>query len=403
VVSPRWHQLRACSVIGAAHRRQDKPCQDASLSATLPATGGNLQLLVVADGHGSARYRLSHRGSALACQVTQEAVQTWLACTPLSQPERWRDLLTQELPASIQQRWLEAIAADWQTQPEASQEAFSPLPYGTTLGLVLLAPQWWGCTGVGDWDLAGVDVEGQAVLLSEEREHSGGEATGSLCQPPEQQGWPMRAQLQRLEQPTELRALLLSTDGVRKSCATDADYLQLCAELVNLRDPQELEQGLNHITECGSGDDVSIAMALQADGPAKRQAWLKPRTGLGVLLLAAGLGLGAWLMAHRETPLQAQARELCANPQQIPANLNQRRGQFQALLHNPQLSVQLQQQASTDPLGALIASSQEGTIAGCAALNAELSRQWQRARTPAAPANGKMPPAAAPGAAPGKP
>jgi hypothetical protein len=256
---------------------------------------------------------------------------------------------------------------------------------------------------VGDWDLAGVDVEGQAVLLSEEREHSGSEATGSLCQPPEQQGWPMRAQLQRLEQPTELRALLLSTDGVRKSCATDADYLQLCAELVNLRDPQELEQGLNHITACGSGDDVSVAMALRTDAPPPRRAWLKPRASWGVLL-AAGLGLGSWLLlATRDTPLQAQVRQLCAKPEQIPANLNQRRGQFQALLKNTQLAKQLQRQASTDPLGALIASSQGGPIAGCAALNAELSRQWQRARPPAAPAKGKMPAAAAPGAAPEHP
>jgi len=141
VVRPRWHHLQACSVIGAAHRRQQKPCQDASLSVELKGGGGSLQLLVVADGHGGSRYRLSHRGSALACQVAQDAVEHWLTCTPLADPERWRQLLEQELPATIHQRWLAAIAADWPLQPEAQHEAFSPLLYDRTLGLVLLTPQ----------------------------------------------------------------------------------------------------------------------------------------------------------------------------------------------------------------------------------------------------------------------
>jgi hypothetical protein len=102
-------------------------------------------------------------------------------------------------------------------------------------------------------------------------------------------------------------------------------------------------------------------------------------------------------MTRQETPLQAQARQLCANPAQIPTNLNQRRAQFKALLARPQLAGQLLQPTSADPLGALIAASQNGPIAGCTALNAELSRQWQRARAAAAPAKGKMPAAAAPG------
>jgi hypothetical protein len=407
VVSPSWQHLRACSVIGASHRRQNKPCQDASLSTMLIGTDGQLQLLAVADGHGSARYRLSHRGSALACQVAQEAVETWLACTPLAQPERWRRLLEQELPASIQERWLEAIAADWGQQPQNEEEAFSPLLYGSTLGLVLLAPQWWGCTGLGDWDLAAVPSKGPAVLLSEEQEHSGSEATGSLCQPPEQQGWSQRAQVQPLEAHNDLRALVLSTDGVRKSCATDADYRQLCAALLDVRDRQELAQGLAHITEAGSGDDVSLAIAQRAGRPKRRRSGGVLPPGLWrwllLVLAAAGVGLGAWRMARQETPLQAQARQLCANPEQIPSNLNQRQAQFNALLEQPQLASQLQQPTSRDPLGALIAASQSGPIPGCAALNAELRRQWERARATAVPAKGKMPGAAAPAAAPTNP
>jgi hypothetical protein len=403
VVSPRWQHLQACSVIGAAHRRQQKPCQDASLSVELKGRGGNLQLLVVADGHGGSRYRLSHRGSALACQVSQEAVEQWLSTTPLTEPERWRQLLEQELPAAIHQSWLAAISADWALQPDAEHEPFSPLLYGSTLGLVLLTPQWWGCTGIGDWDLSAIDQQGQAALLSEEREHSGSEATGSLCQELDQQLWHERTQLQPLGAQTDLQALVLSTDGVRKSCATDADYLQLCAALLDLRDRQELEQGLAHITQAGSGDDVSLAIAHRASK--QRRSSVLPRGWRWLLLLlaASGVGLAAWLIPRQETPLQAQARQLCANPEQIQATLNQRRAQFKALLKKPELAGQLQQLASTDPLGALIAASQSGPIPGCTVLNAELSRQWQRARATAVPAKGKMPAAAAPAAAPRNP
>ncbi|MEY3545633.1 MAG: hypothetical protein RLZZ247_1790 [Cyanobacteriota bacterium] len=405
-MSPRWQRLQACSVIGAAHRRQQKPCQDASLSVELRGRGGNLQMLVVADGHGGSRYRLSHRGSALACQVSQQAVAQWLISTPLTDPERWRQVLEQELPAAIQQRWLAAIAADWALQPDAEPKAFSPLLYGSTLGLVLVAPQWWGCTGIGDWDLSAIDQQGQAALLSEEREHSGSEATGSLCQNFEQQLWGERTQLHPLEPHTDLQALVLSTDGVRKSCATDADYLQLCAALLEVHDRQELEQGLAHITEAGSGDDVSLAIAQRTARPKRSGGGVLPPglwRWLLLLLAAAGIGLGAWRMSRQETPLQAQARQLCANPEQIQATLNQRRAQFKALLDQPQGASQLQQPTSGDPLGALIATSQSGPIPGCAALNAELSRQWDRARATAVPAKGKMPAAGAPAAAPTNP
>ncbi|MBW0174434.1 MAG: protein phosphatase 2C domain-containing protein [Vulcanococcus sp.] len=402
-MNPRWQHLQACSVIGAAHRRQQKPCQDASLSVELKGRGGSLQLLVVADGHGGSRYRLSHRGSALACQVSQEAVEQWLSSTPLTEPERWRQLLEQELPAAIHQRWLAAITADWALRPGAEHEPFSPLLYGSTLGLVLLAPQWWGCTGIGDWDLSAIDQQGQAALLSEEREHSGSEATGSLCQTFVQQLWRERTQLHPLEPHTDLQALVLSTDGVRKSCATDADYLQLCAALLDVRDRQELEQGLAHITQAGSGDDVSLAIAHRASKPKRSSVLPRGWRWLLLLLAASGVGLAAWLVTRQETPLQAEARQLCANPEQIQATLNQRRAQFKALLNQPQLASQLQQLASTDPLGALIAASQSGPIPGCTALNAELNRQWQRARATAVPAKGKMPAAAPPAAAPRNP
>ncbi|MFM7286075.1 MAG: protein phosphatase 2C domain-containing protein, partial [Cyanobium sp.] len=70
----------ASSVIGAAHRRQGRPCQDAALSRELLSTRGErLLLLAVADGHGGSRYWLSHVGSQLACELAATAVAAALA------------------------------------------------------------------------------------------------------------------------------------------------------------------------------------------------------------------------------------------------------------------------------------------------------------------------------------
>ena len=353
-MSAAWLPGQAISVIGAAHQRQGKPCQDASLCRQLTAGSETLQLLAVADGHGGSRYWLSHVGSALACAQAEQAVQQAFTQTPLRDQAAWRQLLQGELAGRIHSAWLAAAERDWQQRPEAAEHPFSALSYGCTLGLVLLAPQWWGCSGIGDWDLAAVAADGSVQLLSEERGEAGSEATGSLCQPLQAQPWGERALLQPIDHNTP-RALVLSTDGIRKSCATDADYLNLCRGLIELRG-SELEAGLLQITSEGSGDDVSVAMA-------------------------------------QPSPLDQLIDDLCKTPERIRPTLNQRRSQFAALLQQPSLGEQLQSQAHTDPLGALIVASAAKASPGCPSLRLELERQWREARAAGmkAPAKGKMP------------
>ena len=220
-MSGAWLPPRSCSVIGAAHRRRELPCQDASLACSLMAGNATVQLMAVADGHGSRRYWLSEVGSALACEQARQAVTAALQHTPLTDQVRWRELLRRDLPEAIVQGWLAAISADWQRRPEAAQQAFTPTTYGCTLGLVLMTPRWWGCTGLGDWDLVLLPATGPAQLLSEEEladpgAHSA-EATASLCLPQAAALCAGRAALQPLAE--NGLTLVLSTDGVRKSCA----------------------------------------------------------------------------------------------------------------------------------------------------------------------------------------
>lgn len=410
----------ACSVIGAAHRRQGKPCQDTCLGQELRSPRGEpVALLLVADGHGGKRYWLSQLGSRLACEQAAAAVAAALAKHELNQQERWRQLLASELPETIQAGWLAAIERDWQRRTDAADHPFSPLTYGSTLGLVLLSPCWWGYTGLGDWDLVRLEGATGAELVSEEvDQEAGGEATASLCLSQAGRRWSERSQLVSLAPAAPPFTLLLSTDGVRKSCATDFDFLSLCGHLRALKDPAELEEGLAQITAAGSGDDVSVAMAhWTPDGPPAPPAWSqRPRQpSIAKLLVLAGVGMGLalgvaasvarfWsqlapsqqpspapvlfpqLGAASQASLERESQRLCSQPRLITPSLAQRKPQFRGLLDGSLQPDRLMAGAVRDPLGALIAASFQPHAGPsplsvrCMELRRELLQQWQLQR-----------------------
>ena len=423
---PAWH----CTVIGAAHRRRQVVCQDFSLVRTLLApSGGRLQLLAVADGHGGERYRCSDSGSRLACEQAAEVVEVALQSAPLDHLPTWERLLAEGLPDAIQTRWLQAIQLHWQQQQQfhegnGDRQLFCSSLYGSTLGLLLLAPTWWGCTGLGDWDLVRVGGGGNR-LLSEEAELPGtGEATASLCLSEARARWVERAQLQAIPASCPPFALLISTDGVRKSCATDGDFLELCSQMVGIQDPRQLEEGLAEISAAGSGDDLSIAVgrwlpaAGQTPGP-RRAVTLPvvsrpPGVPLALLLLVpVGLAMGAaawWARPTDPLPvIQNEAERLCRDPGLIAGTLTQRRQQFSQLRNGSSDRQLLLARAAQDPLGALIAWSRpalppppvaepsQGTMsparsehlfplpASCPALDQALARQWRTHARPASP------------------
>ena len=234
--------------------------------------------MAVSDGHGGRRHGRSDVGSRLACEQAIAAVTRGLEQRSLDTaffPEGlnlWRQWLSMELPLDIHRAWLAAVRHHWQAGGgatgtlERAPGNFSSVAYGCTLGLVLLTPDWWGHTGLGDWDLVAVDRHGTARLVSEECFHGGcgGEATSSLCLDGAATMFQERSGLHRLpnSQAGDRLSLVLSTDGIRKGCATDDDFLTLIAWLAEASLPrEELEQTLDHISREGSGDDVSVALA----------------------------------------------------------------------------------------------------------------------------------------------
>ena len=399
-------------MIGAAHRRRGQPCQDALLCRSLRAPSGEVvQLIAVADGHGAARYPLSDVGSRLACEQAALQLEHALQGVPLEQHQGWSEQLACGLAEAVHKGWRQACAAHWQSQGN-SPEAFTPLPYGCTLGLLVLAPGWWGVAGVGDWDLVQISAEGTAQLISEERSDSApGETTASLCLQEAPQLWRQRSALQRLGAGSPPFALLLSTDGIRKSCATDADFLTLSSHWLEQADPQALSAGLEQVSAQGSGDDVTLAFSqwggfnLAPVPPARpprrrRLLWL---AGLGLSAASAAAVL-LWRQPWRAAPpapspqtaLQLEVQRLCQQPDRIAGALSLRRAQFERLRRPAgAITKPVLQAPELDPLGSLIAASASGAAAlqplnPCPQLLTALESSWRQV----VQADAKMPAAA---------
>ena len=443
----RWVAPIGASRTGAAHRRAGRPCQDAVLCRELRGLDGQpVMVMAVADGHGGRRYRRSEVGSRLACETALAAVQGALAARPLDGGEEdWSRWLERDLPEAIQRGWLAAVAAHWASDP--GECGFEALLYGSTLGLVVMTPRWWGHTGLGDWDLVRVEADGPARLLQEENEPTAlGEATCSLCQPRAASLFARRAGLHPLDTEAGAFALVLCTDGIRKSCATDGDFLTLAAWLAHgdgEADPGAagtLSAALDRISREGSGDDVTVAVGrvwspgggppppplpppaapaplappaphpaepVQAPPPRRRPPAIGRALAIGLAL--AGLG-GSWLAwnwprtptALPPTPgspglraARSEVERLCGQPAAISLALRRRRELFVALRQGRQDPAPLKAAAAADPLAALIAADLPElstrpkprrplrALGACPALLEALDRQW--AVTPATP------------------
>lgn len=304
-----WQPSRLVSRTGAAHQRRGAACQDAcGWLGCRDGDGAAVQVLAVSDGHGGSRYRRSDAGSRLACAVALGEAARCLAAASTADPAAagsgaadWADWFARLLPARILPAWRQAVKEHRRQLADGAdaqgEEEDPLLAYGATLGLLVLTPRWWGYTGLGDWDLVRVkgpdngkgrrgEEGGSAELLSEEAAlEGGGEATFSLCLRDAEQRFAPRSGLHRLDPAQAPFQLLLCTDGIRKSCGCDGDFLTLACHLAALpaglqpdHDPA-LAEALDHISREGSGDDVSAVIGSW--GPLTGEMNRSPLTGRG--------------------------------------------------------------------------------------------------------------------------
>lgn len=333
----RWVPPRCETRLGASHRRRNLPCQDASgWLETRDRQGHPITLLAVSDGHGAAQHPHSAMGSRLACEIALGEAAQHLAQrnTALDPAVAWRRWLSQELPGRVVAGWRQATAHHWTTALGQPLDTFSPIPYGATLGLLVLTPRGWGHTGLGDWDLLELSPRHGARIISQEPWHGGdGEATQSLCLVGAEGYFAARSGWRPLRETAGPFHLVLSSDGLRKSCGCDADFFTLAQFLSGLPNrqpgpaapeawdpaalvPEASRQGapshqleptamaapppdlaesslaaaLDRISGQGSGDDISVAIAAWGRASDDKPVPSDPGDW------GAGLARGAWIV-----------------------------------------------------------------------------------------------------------
>lgn len=282
-------QVVGASVRGASHVREDLENQDALLF-DVPEGSGARAFAAVADGHGGARHFRSALGSRLAVAAAREVLSACATRFESLASAARVELAAVEVPQRIVARWVELARADLAARPITPDEwalleqregaeglahvrSDALLAYGATLLAALATPSCLVLCQLGDGDVLLVAPDGSTARPVARDERLVGNFTTSICRAGAEGDFRCLV----LEGAAARPALvLLSTDGYANSFRTDADYLKVGGDFLDLVHgrgldavAQQLPGILEHASTHGSGDDITLALMagdVHADG-----------------------------------------------------------------------------------------------------------------------------------------
>ena len=331
--TPAWIALGTTS-LGDAHRRRGIPNQDALALAPDLSTGC---VVAVADGHGSSASFRSAVGAGFAVDVAAEALGGFTAVMPrMASPravERGLRDLAGELVAAWERRVrshlaaepiraeeLEALAGTDGDDAVARAEAEPLVAYGATVVAAAVAPPFLALLQLGDGDILLVDDSGPGSVRRPVPGDSRlvANATTSLCLPDAARD--VRVRAVRLDEPSLVRLVVLTTDGYANSFVDEAAFLQTAPDLArSLIDhgaetvAAQMPGWLETASAKGSGDDITMAMLWRTDppppegwgrepGPAARRPRSTGATYFAIGAAALAIGGAAGALWVRDTP-----------------------------------------------------------------------------------------------------
>ena len=267
------------SVRGAGHVRHGQPNQDAWIvSERLGAA-----VAAVSDGHGGARHWRSARGAELAVEVAAQVLHEAAPSLARGSAKDCAEQAARWVPARLVAAWRARVGAELSQDPvrideldlvveaegedaRATVSADPVLAYGATLLVALRLPQRLVLFQLGDGDIVMVDPQGQASRPVADDQRLAGNLTTSLCRAGAADDFRCKVIDQSA---ADCPLLMLSTDGYANSFADDAGFLQVGTDFRRLIDEhgieavaQQLPAILAHVSENGSGDDVTLAMMV---------------------------------------------------------------------------------------------------------------------------------------------
>lgn len=259
--------------MGFSHISSGKPCQDYSIKFE----NNIASVIVVSDGHGSANFTRSDRGSRFACEVAVEAVMDFLRDLEIShmQDEFLRDAIVTQLCKYILLKWNSRVEEDASNDPFTEDEVAQVADkykaeylegkevehaYGCTLIVVVMTRDFCLAIRNGDGQCVAVDCNGGFTTPIPWNDSCEFNVTTSLCDHEAIENF-------RYFYSTNIpAAIFISSDGVDDSYTSVEElyhlYRNIC--LKALRDGVEVtaeyvDMLLPEITRRGSTDDVSIA------------------------------------------------------------------------------------------------------------------------------------------------
>lgn len=279
-------QVVGRSVRGATHLRDGLPNQDAVAHRTI-VEGGQpaLAIAAVADGHGGRRHFRSADGARMAVEVALQVLCSMATHFEQLSPADRSELAAAQVPMAIVSAWTDAVRRHLATCPISDEEwlaldaaegsegsaavrADPLLAYGATLLAALTTPNSVALWQLGDGDVLAVSPDGSVNRPVATDERLLGNLTTSICRP----GAEADFRSVVLSSHSALPALLmLSTDGYANSFRTDADFLKVGADLLELISKHGLsaiDARLGGILEDasanGSGDDITAALLYRS-------------------------------------------------------------------------------------------------------------------------------------------
>jgi serine/threonine protein phosphatase PrpC len=262
------------SVQGASHLRAGLPNQDAI--CWLPESGDELPvILVLSDGHGSAKSFRSDEGARLAVSEARSALLNFLldpsaveqAIEKLPQVlvERWERTVKEELvKRPISEVELTEVEKKGGVTARSEVELNPLLAYGATLLAALVTDSFIIYLQIGDGDILTVFETGEVLRPLPGDERLFGNETTSLCS---KNAWKdFRIEIQPLSGGSPA-LILLSTDGYANSFRDEAGFLKVGTDFLDIirsngldEVNRSLETWLTEASQYGSGDDVTVGI-----------------------------------------------------------------------------------------------------------------------------------------------
>jgi serine/threonine protein phosphatase PrpC len=278
-------------VRGANHERAGLPNQDAIY--WFPEYGEEQTLiLVLSDGHGSAKYFRSAQGAAAAVQTAARVISEFhggqVTGVSLSGVKR---LAEERLPQDLVRAWEQHVRRHLYEYPFTETEwkrlcqheddgmlirqAIENTPtmaYGATVLAVLVTPAFILYLQLGDGDILTVSETGEVSRPLQRDERLFGNETTSLCSPEAWHDFQVRFQTIEPTSPETIPALILaSTDGYINSFRNEEGFLQVGTDLLDMirtdgldEINNRLETWLHEASKAGSGDDVTLGILCRA-------------------------------------------------------------------------------------------------------------------------------------------